>query len=450
MHRQHLAPVVARSVYRSLMRLSDKGAHPEVIPWRALPDAREALLAGYHSPSNFLRHSFLAASKWQRRQANADEDWSDPFVVLRHAAALKQALRPADVPELLPALTEHGRCILPGEKCRFVMWSAKDVLLAQVAAESGGRFVHVADSPGSTVGSVLSIQSAKLLPFGRIVLDCIAGPRRRIEARRLTAVDVETRGEEIQDYVGGRSTRRDAQEEVLHVVTSTCVDDPVVCTHDASATEALRRELSARLLQPSCSRALQIVGIVPPLHCAERLSFFLCGLVLRGDDVRRRLAVMATRSTQRRLEFCSVGLDAWMESRTADGGREEHRPRTGDTWVAPPCAEVAAGEASPPLTTLTPDEPAQSSTGGGTRSEEAPQAASRRHSDDRLHARCPFTQYVIYAEAYPSSDSPAASWASCFERRSAELCPRRHGTPGPGSGTGYAYGFTRYGGGVAT
>ena len=319
-----LAPVVSRSVYRSLLRLTANGAHPEVVPWSTLPDVQGALHASREKQA-FVRQALVAAA-------------SDPFAVLRHSAVLKQALRPTSLPEELPVLAEHA-CILPGEACRFVLHSANDLLLVQHATAAEGRFVHVAKSQGrasqsvnpeaataagdavgaDTVGSVISIQTAKMLPFGRIVLDGIAGPRCRFDMRRAADRSLEP------------TPRR--EDRLLRVAPRLYIDVPL-CAQHAAATEALRLELAARLLQPACTEVLRIVGMVPPVQCAERLSLFLCALLLHSDDIDRRVAVMSMRSTQRRLEFCKAAMDAaeWgplCEAKAAVAATDEKRATHG-------------------------------------------------------------------------------------------------------------------------
>ena len=342
-HPRGLAPIVARSVYRSLMRLTAKGAHPEVVPFRVLPDVPAALHASSDSAREFVRQAFVATASLSPSPSSArDEDWSDPFVLLRHASVLKQALRPTSLPDALPVLAEYGRCLLPGEACRFVLHDADDLLLVQRAAAGDGRFVHLAKDQGraarsldgedsvgfaaaagrkeAAIGSVISIQSAKELPYGRLVLDCVAGPRCRIPNGRV--------------------------HPSFDVTPQLYLDESPACNQDAGATESLRRELAARLLQPTCAEVLRIVGMVPPVHCAERLSLFLCALLLHGDDVDRRLAVMATQSTRRRLEFCRVAMDAaeWglLKEETAAASRETHAAKAAET-----SADVQGGMPQP-------------------------------------------------------------------------------------------------------
>ena len=44
-------------------------------------------------------------------------------------------------------------------------------------------------------------------------------------------------------------------------------------------------------------------GNAPPLLCAERLSFWLCGIVLRTADAHLRRTCLRERSTRARLDF---------------------------------------------------------------------------------------------------------------------------------------------------
>eukprot|EP00966_Prymnesium_polylepis_P248112 5737296-Prymnesium_polylepis.2 len=53
------------------------------------------------------------------------------------------------------------------------------------------------------------------------------------------------------------------------------------------------------------------LAVAPPLFDAERLSFFLCQLLLPNDDVERRMHWLVSRSTSERLAFCHSAIERW-------------------------------------------------------------------------------------------------------------------------------------------
>ena len=305
-----------------------------------------------------------------RRDHETDADWSDPFVVLRHTALLKHALRPSSLPSSLPALIEK-RSILPGERCRFVFYAPSELLLVERAMQDGdNRFVHLTARPGRSsspedveaastasdaVGSVVTILSASALPFGRMVLECVAGPRCRISANRVELLGA-------MDEVERASSR--PAERLLHVSPVLCSDELSVGAPPDERTDTLRRELAARLLQPSCAEVLSYVGMVPPLRCAERLSFFLCSLLLHADDVDHRLSALLSRSTRERLEFCKRAMDdaSWGILSEAS---QSCAPAVYESQQAD--AEQVTADAPPP----------------------------------RQPQRCPQTQYIMYPSVHP-------------------------------------------------
>ena len=92
---------------------------------------------------------------------------------------------------------------------------------------------------------------------------------------------------------------------LLHVEYELQRDDPPPAD-DAAADAALARDLLERLaaLVPAGRGGLAALQPnAPPLLCAERLSFYLCAVLLLAADARMRGTWLRERSTRARLAF---------------------------------------------------------------------------------------------------------------------------------------------------
>lgn len=346
-----LPAIVNRAVYRSLARLSNNGSQVEVFPWKTLQATQSdfflpLLVAKERAAANamlVLRRPFAfgvdSLSGEDTDASENDVDWTDPFVVMRHASMLADALRPRSLPPEMPALVENSPC-LPGERRRFVLESPAEQLLYERSEHEGTRrFVHLSERPGRSpdaehiegasaaleaVGSVLTVLDARAMPFGGIVIDCVAGPRCRIISRRVERVDDGTANRydylPVQSAIAHIVPDQKRAKRLLHVETRMIADTPTCSRRAHAAVDELRSELAARLLHCKGPALLAETKLVPPLLCPERLSLFLCALLVHPDDKQRRLATLYTRHTLQRLEFCESAMDraGWPRLREGD------------------------------------------------------------------------------------------------------------------------------------
>ena len=198
---------------------------------------------------------------------------------------------------------------------------ARAVLGSQGSANDGdGRYAHVDASNGH--GTITTIQMHRWLPDGRVAIQCLGGPRIRSTKARLEPLP---------------PSRPDAAapSPLLHVEYAIEEDE---ATEDATADAVLARDCLERLcaLAP-LDREPSARANLPPLLCAERLSFWLCQLLLRNDDTDRRRDMLKKRSTYERLCFVSDLIDR-ASKRPADseqpGDSSGFRPPAGESQSA--------------------------------------------------------------------------------------------------------------------
>ena len=231
----------------------------------------------------------------------------EPFTALRHASESARALHPPDnaLPTTLPAFVLPSSTLMPGERGEFIFFEPRYRALAkQVLGLSGapsreppdGRYAHLAESDG--IGTLASILDHTQLPDGRVAARMLAGPRCRVtKAARIEVVE-------------------EGAAPLLHVTYGLVNDDP--SEHPAADAELAREcieELSA--LVP-ISKLSAINTNAPPLFSPERLSFWLCGVMIRPDDASSRMAWLKEQNTLKRLAFVRRALQKARDHRDAN------------------------------------------------------------------------------------------------------------------------------------
>lgn len=243
---------------------------------------------------------------------------AESFAALRHAAEAARALHPppGSLPPSLPAFVLPSHTLVPGERAGFILFEPRYVALArQVLGLSGGgssappdcRFAHLPDATVGGMGVIASIVSHQALPDGRVAVNVLAGPR--------CVVTQHARHEAVS-----QPKEADAPPPpLLHVEYSLTSDDPPPDTATGAADLATGRQCLDELtkLVPG---SLSSLRSVPPLLCAERLSFWLCAVILRQDDSRQRRAWLHERSTTARLAFVRNALERAAEARAERRG----------------------------------------------------------------------------------------------------------------------------------
>ena len=332
---------LAQAVYRSIARLSKRGAAPEVIPWQALQYASRhddkacvaMLAAASRSP---VACTTILKDAWTDSTTGVSDNWNDPLNFLRNTALLAHALRPTTLPMWLPAIVDDCT-ILPGERRRLIFDAE---LVEHAMRDADRRVVHLTRRPGisqhpehveaastadDAIGCVLTILNARPM-FGRLVAECVAGPRCSITDRQHTQT---------------------AEGAFLSVAPRLFPEQgaPPDGSRADEHTSRLTMELAERVLtEPSAIRIFGRVGMVPPFHCPERFSFFLCGLLMHDKDVNHRLEAMHA-TTAERLTYCREAIDAggWAELMVFAAAEEDDSAGQGSLrpW------EVAEGAVHP-------------------------------------------------------------------------------------------------------
>lgn len=157
-------------------------------------------------------------------------------------------------------------------------------------------------SPAASFCSVILVQPVLLCA----AVQCLAGPRCRV-----------TKAARLEPMPASKPDAA-APPPLLHVEFALEEDEP---TEDATADAALARDCLERLCKLApLDREPSARANLPPLLCPERLSFWLCQLLLRNDDTERRRAMLTKRSTYERLCFVSDLID-----------RASNRPSEGES-----------------------------------------------------------------------------------------------------------------------
>ena len=299
-----LSSAALRVLYRSLLRACDNGSRPEVFSWRNAALAADALP---ESPGEVvsLIHGRIA-------DASAEAQ-ADIFAALREASTMARALHPPceGLPSTLPAFIFPSRTLMPGEVSEFVLFEPRYLKMARrILTSAGGlqpdvRFAHLPVADRGGIGVVASVLQHKELPDGRMAVQCLAGPRCRVTTAEL---------EPIEAADGA------ASPPLLHVGFELAHDADI---QDEAADLELARDCLRRLgaLAPLDQPAL--ASNLPPVLSAERLSLWLCHVLLPANDATSRMAWLRSDSTRERLRFCAECLsraeNAHSQAKTGGG-----------------------------------------------------------------------------------------------------------------------------------
>lgn len=299
-------------LYRELLRACGNGAWPETL---AVPVSWSE--PSYeHAPR--MPRSSREVRKCVREGFTNPQLAVDPFAALRAASAHARALHPREesIPDVLPAFVLPSHLLLPGERADFMLFEPRYVALARhvlatATEQADGRYVHIDDPRG--FGTITTILDHRWLPDGRVAIHCLAGPRirvtntARLEAAAPSDADERAAAPAVPPLLHVHfEVERDAPEEEDHVCEALARD----CLERLAGLAPLDKEPTAR-------------ANLPPLLCAERLSFWLGQMLLAQDDVKRRRHMLTQTSTFERLAFISESLDhitARTVAATAKGG----------------------------------------------------------------------------------------------------------------------------------
>ena len=312
---------LVRSVYRELLRLSQRGRRPEIFAmpesWSTpslndlttLPssraDAVALLKAGFTDPA-------LAV---------------DPFVALRRASSAARALipEPRSLPRTLPAFVLPSHLLFPHERSEFVLFEPRYRRLADLALgltrssrsaaqqqEEGkgdvanGWYAHI-DNEETGVGVLASIMQHQQLDDGRVVIEVLGGPRCKV-----TAID------RLEEMASSSSSELPLTHVQFELVRECYAARPAQEAEDNSLAFSLLTRMFT-LFKKGQSGAKATLDRIPPLN-AEELAFMIGYLVIHSNDPKRRKEWLGdVLSVNDRLQF----LDAKISVMEDDDERAE-------------------------------------------------------------------------------------------------------------------------------
>ena len=275
-----------RVTYRALLRLCANGMKPEVLPM--VTSATSAIQTAIPEDAQAVRGII--------RRCSIEQSSADPLAALRYASDSARALHPPSLPATLPAFVLPSHSLLPGERATFVWFEPRYRLLAtqilglnEVSSHADCRYAHLWGADEGKVGVISSIIDHKLLDDGRIVGSVLAGPRCRV----VRTAQVETI--EPQDA------------PLLHVDYRQIMDS---ASADPKADLEMAQDCFRRFLSICpISTPIPAFANVPPIFCAERLSFWLAMAIVPVAHVQARIHCLTEMCTAARLKLISQLLD---------------------------------------------------------------------------------------------------------------------------------------------
>ena len=310
---------LARVMYRSMLRASHNGRHPQVFGTAGaqafLSQAADEhlALALPSTPRQVLQRvkAFFRQGKKDGvgRDGNFNNDNDDDMVGL---CAPLQVLRQVQQDSVANQLDNNGSALLvfdydgvaalPGEIVSFCFVEPRYVKLGVQVWQSQRRQFLLRPSPNSNTASLLQLQSHLVLPNYMVAVTCRAGPRVFIRAT-------------TQEHVEGKIHPVHAHKYNLHTASSilSTATEYCLCPDkdriDGNGDFADTRQYILHLLhcilpyQDSDLRQTLLAFGLPPLQ-PEAFSFWVLRHVLAVDDVKGRLEWLHDcRSTTRRLDF---------------------------------------------------------------------------------------------------------------------------------------------------
>eukprot|EP00977_Amphora_coffeiformis_P014466 scaffold4059_cov177-Amphora_coffeaeformis.AAC.17 len=308
-----IPPRLARVLYRSMLRASHSGRHPEVFGYNGATafNSQSAINdedAAFALPETPKQVRQRIKSWFQQAQetpvsldGTSDNDvLASPLEVLRHVRQQASVLPCAvDKSKPLPIFDYSGVAALPGETIQFAFVEPRYLQLALRVVQSESRHFLLRPGPEAGTATLLQIVSHIVLPNEMMAVACLGGPR--IFVRQLESEEVEGDVDPYHAKIYGLST-----EKTLHTATDFCLR-PDTDAKDVSNFLETRQYL-LHLLQcilphqgTTLTETLPTFGL-PPLE-PEVFSYWILRYVLAVDDVNGRLEWLhGCTSTHKRLE----------------------------------------------------------------------------------------------------------------------------------------------------
>ena len=305
---------LARVLYRSMLRASHRGRHPEVFSHNgaavfntqltendehtafSLPETpkqvRQRLKSWFHQS----QETSVGLDK-----ASGSDILTSPLEVLRHVQQQASVLpRELDKSKPLPIFDYNGVAALPGETIQFAFVEPRYLQLAVRVVQSPSRHFLLRPGPKASTATLLQIVSHIVLPNEMMAVACLGGSR--IFIRQSESEEVEGDVDPRHAKMYGLST-----EKTLHTAKDFCLR-PDTDAKDISNFQETRQYL-LHLLQcilphqgTTLTETLPTFGL-PPLE-PEAFSYWILRYVLAVDDVTGRLEWLhGCTSTRKRLDF---------------------------------------------------------------------------------------------------------------------------------------------------
>lgn len=310
-----MPPRLARVLYRSMLRASHHGKHPEVFAHSgaavfdtqvAVNDQHAvfALPATSKQVRQRLKSCFQLSHETQATLVDAlgDDTLASPLEVLRHtqqqASVLPGELDPS---KPLPIFDYNGVAALPGETIQFAFVEPRYLQLAARVMQSKNRHFLLRPDPKASTATLLQIMSHIVLPNEMLAVCCLGGPR--IFVRQVVSEEIEG---DI-DPCHAKMYKLSSENKTLHTATDFCLRPDTDAQNISDFSET--RQFLFHLLQcilpyqgTSLAETLPTFGL-PPLE-PEAFSYWILRYVLAVDDVESRLEWLhGCTCTHKRLEF---------------------------------------------------------------------------------------------------------------------------------------------------
>mmetsp|Transcript_25129 Transcript_25129/g.37233 ORF Transcript_25129/g.37233 Transcript_25129/m.37233 type:complete len:307 (+) Transcript_25129:372-1292(+) len=298
----HQHQKLARVLYRSLLRVSRKGNHPEVFgkygkqakeyPLPHTASEVRAILRGGFRMGKTSRAIDVANIDTTDRQSKHDAI-KEAFEILRHSNEMSSILLPQkdDLPSALPIFEYTDAGVLMEEEIQFNFFEPRYRFLAQEALSRDGTFILGQKHSSSLV----KIVEHMFLPNGNIAVRCIGGPRIKVLRREKVNVG--------EDNVLAQATKFDIESDDFD---------------EESQQNLFAMRLRFLELMKCVYPKTNITSMgLPPID-PERFSFWALRFTLSQSDPASRQRWLACLSTNMRLQHVIEFFESFQEVLNSD------------------------------------------------------------------------------------------------------------------------------------
>lgn len=339
-------PRLARVLYRSLLRASHYGRHPQVFgrygaavfsaqvtdrqehPSLALPDkaslVRKRLKEWFQNPSSHGEST--TSSGLDARLYTTAQQAMLPLNCRQSSSSSKStaaaaAARAPKQEAVLPIFDFDGVAALPGETIQFVFLEPRYLHLgAQVRQSQSQQFLLRSSPHNNPSATLLKLVSHIRLPGNMMAVACLGGPRIKVLKETVEHVPGKLDPALAQQY--GVDLERSTQlAQAIHYEWQTDDDNDVNAKSDTmTQTRQYILDMLHYLLPLQDSNLVETLTTfgLPPID-PEAFSFWALRYVVAIDDIQTRLEWSHNcRNTVERLEFVVKEMEAIYDLQVGD------------------------------------------------------------------------------------------------------------------------------------